>query len=119
MSLSNASSSPIDLIQPAVRGTVGVLQSALNSESVQRIIFTSSCATILEIHPGPPRTFTELDWNKQAVEEVDRLGKDALPVNKYRASKTLAEQGMYYYLLTRANGNHHLMTSCLEIRGGS
>lgn len=104
----------IELIVPAVNGTVGILQSAMKygcvtefissiesyvyrrsihrRPSVKRIVVTSSCAAVQEIDPKP-RVFSELDWNNQSVRAVEENGRDALPGVKYRASKTLAEKG--------------------------
>lgn len=40
-----------------------------------------------------PIVLNENDWNDQAVEICERLGRNALPGKKYQASKTLAEKG--------------------------
>lgn len=85
---------PDELIVPAVKGTVGVLQSALTEPSVKRIVVTSSCASVLTALPEP-RVFSEKDWNDAAIEEAKQKGRDALPVVKYRASKTLAEKAAW------------------------
>jgi nucleoside-diphosphate-sugar epimerase len=102
-----------ELIDPAVKGTVGILQSALKngyirsstslssshpshfsySKSVKRIVITSSVAAVLHVDPEP-QYFSELDWNEQAVQEVAEKGRDASAASKYRASKTLAEKGI-------------------------
>ena len=60
--------------------------------SIKRIVVTSSTAAILEARPNPV-VLSELDWNNQAVREVEEKGRDAHPFMKYRASKTLAERG--------------------------
>lgn len=87
-----------ELIQPAVRGTESILRSALEvGSNVRRIIYTSSAAAVLRVDPEP-RTFSEDDWNDLSVAEVERDGKDALPITKYRASKTLAERGAQAYI---------------------
>jgi len=89
---------PKEFIEPAVKGTVGVLQSALKYGSgVKRVVVTSSCAAVLEI-PSTPRTFSETDWNNQAIKEVEEKGRDALVMNKYRASKTLAEKSAWDFV---------------------
>ncbi|KAJ7849174.1 D-lactaldehyde dehydrogenase [Mycena leptocephala] len=72
---------PEELIVPAIHGT----------KSVKRVVVTSSCAAVLQVEPEP-KTFSELDWNKQAPKEVEEMGRAASPITKYRASKTLAER---------------------------
>jgi hypothetical protein len=42
-----------------------------------------------------PTTFSETDWNEQAPAEIERLGRDASPWQKYRASKSLAERAAW------------------------
>ncbi|KAJ3841294.1 D-lactaldehyde dehydrogenase [Lentinula raphanica] len=89
---------PQDLIRPAVHGTESILRSALQDGSkVRRIVYTSSAAAALELGPKP-RTFTEKDWNNQSVAEVERVGKDTSPINKYHASKTLAERAAWSFI---------------------
>ncbi|KAJ3820713.1 hypothetical protein F5880DRAFT_1615323 [Lentinula raphanica] len=84
---------PQDLIRPAVGGTESILRSASQAGSkVRRIVYTSSVAAVLEVDPKP-RTFTEENWNNQSVTQIERDGKNNLPITKYRASKTLAERG--------------------------
>ncbi|PBK61525.1 D-lactaldehyde dehydrogenase [Armillaria solidipes] len=86
---------PQELIGPAVKGTVGMLASALkNGSSVQRIVVTSSCASVLHVSPEP-KVFSEVDWNEQSIKEVEEQGKGASGIAKYRASKTLAEKAAW------------------------
>ena len=63
-----------------------------HSQSVKRIVVTSSGAAILSDIPTPS-TFSELDWNEQCLEIVREKGREAPNMMKYRASKTLAEKG--------------------------
>jgi hypothetical protein len=56
------------------------------------VVVTSSTAAVQYDSPNP-RVFSELDWDDPAVEEVEKKGRTASNVNKYRASKTLAERG--------------------------
>ncbi|KAK0475280.1 hypothetical protein IW261DRAFT_1496772 [Armillaria novae-zelandiae] len=86
---------PQELIGPAVKGTAGMLASALkNGSSVQRILVTSSCAAVLHVSPEP-KVFSEADWNEQAIKEIEEQGRDAPGIVKYRASKTLAEKAAW------------------------
>lgn len=86
---------PDELIQPAVRGTTGLLVSAhKHGNDVKRIILTSSCAAI--INPTTePRVLDETVWNEASVRECREKGRDASPLDKYRASKTLAERAAW------------------------
>ncbi|KAI5992204.1 hypothetical protein EDD15DRAFT_2272940 [Pisolithus albus] len=89
---------PEELIEPAVKGTVGVLQSVLkHGTSVKRIVITSSVAAILRDEPTPV-TFTENDWNQQSLDLVNELGEKAPNMVKYRASKTLAEKAAWKFV---------------------
>ncbi|KAJ7766213.1 hypothetical protein B0H16DRAFT_1523417 [Mycena metata] len=89
---------PDDLIIPAVRGTVGMLKSAMKyGQSVKRIVMTSSCAAVLQVEPEP-KTFSELDWNTQSPREVAEMGRDAPAITKYRASKALAERAAWDFV---------------------
>ena len=105
-----------ELITPAVQGTIGILQSAAkfgwaltilpsnvpnptrmaNTRSnVKRVVVTSSCAAILE--PGRlGKILNEEDWNEKSVNDVNAKGRGADNLDKYLASKTLAEKGIFF-----------------------
>ena len=107
-----------DFIQPAIRGTLGVLRSALRfglvkyprlillswfhltpaSAKIKRIVITSSCAAISQkvTEPESTITFDETSWGDDFVRAVEEQGRDAPMIFKYRASKTLAERGGYF-----------------------
>ncbi|TEB22503.1 D-lactaldehyde dehydrogenase [Coprinellus micaceus] len=84
---------PEEFIRPAVQGTLTLLRSAQAHAGPQlkRVVITSSCAAVITIQPTA-RTFSELDWNEQSIDEVKAQGRAAAPMTKYRASKTLAER---------------------------
>ncbi|KAI5993189.1 hypothetical protein EDC04DRAFT_2910899 [Pisolithus marmoratus] len=89
---------PEELIEPAVKGTMGVLQSALKyGTSVKRVVTTSSVGAIIRDEPTPI-TFTEKDWDQQSLDLVNKLGEKAPNIAKYRASKTLAEKAAWKFL---------------------
>ncbi|KAF8304367.1 NAD-binding protein [Clavulina sp. PMI_390] len=89
---------PSELIGPAVAGTTGVLKSiAKHAPSVKRVIITSSAASIIT-PKQPPYTWSEADWNTSSPAQVEKLGKDAPPGDKYRASKTLAEKAAWEFV---------------------
>jgi dihydroflavonol-4-reductase len=75
-----------DLIDPAVRGTANVLHQASKTESVKRVVLTSSCAAIYndaaDLERTPNGVFTEAVWNTTA----------SLTNQPYSYSKTLAEK---------------------------
>lgn len=75
---------PAGLIRPAVEGTRRVLRSALNAD-VERVVLTSSMATIMYGHGRRREPFTAADWT-QLENPV---------VNSYARSKTLAERAAW------------------------
>lgn len=66
---------------------------------VRRVVITSSVQAIIEPKPADqtPYTFTEADWNDDAVRAVETKGIDASGYDKYSASKTLAERAAWSY----------------------
>ncbi len=79
-----------DLVDPAVRGTTGVLEACARTPSVRRVVVTSSMAAITD-EPGGDRELTEEDWNT----------KSSLDRNPYYYSKTLAERAAWNFVATR------------------
>lgn len=75
-----------DLIDPAVKGTENVLESASKTPSVKRVVVTSSCAAIytdaIDCRKAPNGILTEDIWNTTA----------SLEYQPYSYSKTLAEK---------------------------
>lgn len=75
-----------ELIDPALKGTENVLNSASNTPSVKRIVVTSSCAAIYtdatDCQKAPNGMLTEEVWNTTA----------SLDHQPYSYSKTLAEK---------------------------
>lgn len=75
-----------DLIDPALSGTRNVLNSVNKTESVKRVVLTSSCAAIIgdtkDIINLPNGTADESIWNETS----------SLTHNPYSYSKTLAEK---------------------------
>ncbi|MGB3799536.1 MAG: NAD-dependent epimerase/dehydratase family protein [Lewinella sp.] len=75
-----------ELIEPAVKGTKNVLNSANQVESVKRVVLTSSCAAIYtdatDCQHAPGGVLTEEVWNTTA----------SLEYQPYSLSKTLAEK---------------------------
>ncbi|KAM6493007.1 D-lactaldehyde dehydrogenase [Amanita muscaria] len=88
---------PNELIEPAVNGTVGILKSAVkNGPGVRRIIVLASISSIVR-ESNELVVLNEKDWNNGAIEQVERLGRSASGLNKYRAAKTLAEKATWTF----------------------
>ncbi|GJN91552.1 hypothetical protein Rhopal_004575-T1 [Rhodotorula paludigena] len=86
-----------DFIDPAVKGTLSVLQAAKDA-GIKRIVITSSFAAVTDIAKGGPwrdYTYTEKDWNPATIEEVLQEGQTGPFV--YSASKKLAEEAAHKY----------------------
>jgi dihydroflavonol-4-reductase len=75
-----------DLVDPAVKGTISVLQSCLKSDAVKRVVLTSSVAAITDQADG--HLNTESDWNTRS----------SLTRNPYYYSKALAEQAAWRFM---------------------
>jgi len=72
-----------DLIDPAVNGTVNVLNAANKSEKVKRVVLTSSVAAVLGNHDDKPNhVYNEDDWNMSSN----------IQNSPYQFSKRLAEE---------------------------
>ncbi|EKM51496.1 uncharacterized protein PHACADRAFT_199005 [Phanerochaete carnosa HHB-10118-sp] len=92
---------PQEIIGPAVSGTVGMLQSALKhaNGTVRRVVVTSSCSAVLTEDPDLTKshTFSEVNWNEAAIQDVRENGRNAEPIDKYHASKALAERSAWEF----------------------
>ncbi|KAI0696533.1 NAD(P)-binding protein [Cytidiella melzeri] len=88
---------PKDMIDPAVLGTTGMLESVLqHGHQVKRLIILSSVVAIAETSGyTKPTVLTEEDWNVSSAVNCETLGKDASVVDMYWASKTLAERAAW------------------------
>ena len=113
----------VELINPAVQGTLGMLNSALKygcvslpcvyisrltvvtkRSQVQRIVVTSSCAAVLSLPLSKPTVFSEQDWNLASEKEVEELGNKCNAGAPYCASKKLSEKGGFFtYLVFRSS----------------
>jgi len=75
-----------DLVDPALNGTRNVLEQAIRTPSVKRVVVTSSCAAIYgdveDVESAPNGTLTEEIWNTTS----------SLDHQPYSYSKTLAEK---------------------------
>ena len=75
-----------DLVDPAVKGTQNVLETANQVDSVQRVVVTSSCASIygdaIDVASAPNQILTEEVWNTSS-----RLDHQAYSFSKTEAEK--------------------------------
>lgn len=75
-----------ELVDPALKGTINVLEQANKTPSVKRVVLTSSCVAIycdnVDLEDTPRGLFTEDLWNTTA----------SLRYRPYSYSKTLAEK---------------------------
>jgi len=79
-----------DLVDPAVNGTLEVLEAAKRSGTVKRVVITSSVAAIFS-NPddnGVDYVFSEKDWNT----------KSSLIENPYNFSKVMAEKAAWAWI---------------------
>ncbi|KAI8621483.1 hypothetical protein BC830DRAFT_1094171 [Chytriomyces sp. MP71] len=88
-----------DLVVPAVRGTLEVIESVHKhgQGTVKRIVVTSSVAAIRSSPTVNPDGLSELDWNTNAVEAFEAQGSATPARIAYPASKTLAEQAAWQF----------------------
>ncbi|KAL5483279.1 hypothetical protein ACEPAI_8509 [Sanghuangporus weigelae] len=97
---------PNEVIEPAVKGAVGVLESAFKyaGPQLKRVIFMSSTGAVVKApYTG---TFNEHSWNEGSIAEVAEKGRDVSPLIKYYASKTLAEKAVWDFV----ERNKHRLT---------
>jgi nucleoside-diphosphate-sugar epimerase len=80
-----------ELILPAIRGVKAILSAAAKTGKVQRVVLTSSFASVVDIarRAGPEFTYTAEHWNPLTYEEAIAPGTNA--VVAYRGSKKFAE----------------------------
>ena len=70
-----------DFLDPAIKGTIGILQSIKKyAPGVKRVVLTSSSAAILHLDNHPP-IYDESVWAPMTWEAATR------PENAYKASK--------------------------------
>ncbi|KAI0777492.1 NAD-P-binding protein [Trametes elegans] len=92
---------PAEIIEPAVNGTLGVLRSAVlpaARATVKRVVYLSTCGAIVNRYVTEPHVYDERDWNDVDVRLVEEKGRDASPLSKYSASKTLAERRAWAFV---------------------
>ncbi|KAG8889229.1 methylglyoxal reductase (NADPH-dependent) gre2 [Tulasnella sp. 332] len=89
---------PQEMIQPAVKGTLGILESIQkHGPNVKRVVITSTLGAIIH-DKGSNKIFDETDWNLASEKEVTEKGRDASGMNKYRAGKVMAERAAWDFV---------------------
>jgi dihydroflavonol-4-reductase len=84
-----------ELVDPAVNGTLNVLNSCLKSNKVRRVVITASAASIYDpSQVAKGKVFTEEDWNTAS----------SLTQNPYWYSKVEAEKAAWDF--TKKNNAH-------------
>jgi len=83
----NAADPKKDLVDPALQGTLTVLNSCAKSPSVKRVVLTSSVAAISD-SGKKDHIYTEEDWNTES----------SLTRNPYYYSKKLAEEAAWKFM---------------------
>ncbi|OQU97516.1 hypothetical protein CLAIMM_03441 [Cladophialophora immunda] len=99
-----------DLLDPATKGTTGLLRSIVkNAPSVKQVVITSSFASVVNPFKGswPEHTYTEEDWNPVTLQQASES-----IANGYRASKTFAEKAAWEFLQQQEPPLFSLTTIC-------
>ncbi|CAM1504551.1 Fc.00g021420.m01.CDS01 [Cosmosporella sp. VM-42] len=80
-----------ELILPAINGVRAIVEAAATNPNIERVVITSSFASVLDANrKGPPYfTYTGADWNPLTYEESVDPATSA--VIAYRGSKKFAE----------------------------
>lgn len=91
----NVTDNKRDLLDPAIIGTTGILESIQKgAKSVRKVVVTSSFAAISR-PSSPPKVYDETIWSDITMEEA-LTSKD--PQAAYRGSKTFAEKAAWDFV---------------------
>ncbi|CCT69936.1 related to V.vinifera dihydroflavonol 4-reductase [Fusarium fujikuroi IMI 58289] len=88
---------PDPVLEVAIQGTLGVLESAITESSVKSVVLMSSVASIINGSKEAPARFTEADWNDEALAAVKKLGKESPSFLIYAASKVASEKAFWKF----------------------
>ncbi|RAL11647.1 SDR family oxidoreductase [Aspergillus homomorphus CBS 101889] len=81
-----------DFLDPAVKGTTGILKAIKSyAPTIKRVVITSSFAAIFN-HKSHAKVYSEENWNPVTWEEAMD------PAQTYRASKTFAEKAAWEFV---------------------
>ncbi|KAK2756963.1 hypothetical protein FQN54_004931 [Arachnomyces sp. PD_36] len=101
-----------ELILPAINGVKSILSaSAQPGSKVQRIVITSSFASVIDINKptDPTFTYTSSHWNPLTYEES--ISPNTSPVVAYRGSKKFSELAAWEFV-EREKPNFDIVTLC-------
>lgn len=100
-----------ELILPAINGVHSILAAAAATGKVQRVVLTSSFASVIDIgrNAGPDFTYTGQHWNPLTYAEAAAPGTSA--VVAYRGSKLFAERAAWAFV-ERHRPSFDLATLC-------
>jgi nucleoside-diphosphate-sugar epimerase len=82
LALNKVSDFQRDFVDPALKGTRDILETASRVRSVKRVVLTSSTVAVVDIAATPDEVRTEASWNESAT----------LEAQPYPYSKVLAER---------------------------
>ncbi|UZJ53670.1 hypothetical protein CBS101457_002990 [Exobasidium rhododendri] len=88
-----------DVVDPTIKGTLELLESASKEASVKRVVYTSSSTASGNPNPnGALQTLSDKTWNDDGVHaaRTNPTGR-----NVYAASKTLAERAAWHFMESR------------------
>ena len=92
----------MELIDPAVKGTLNVLQSCKNSKTVKRVIITSSSAAIrFRADIEPEQLLDESSWSSLEICEQFKVNKGKIKILTKWAKvkvKCLMQINLFIYL---------------------
>jgi nucleoside-diphosphate-sugar epimerase len=81
-----------DFLDPAIKGTTGLLESIkAHAPSVRRVVLTSSSAAMLN-PPNHAKVYDETFWAPVSWEDA------MIPINTYRCSKVFAEKAAWAFV---------------------
>jgi dihydroflavonol-4-reductase len=83
------------LVDPAVNGTVGVLEICAATPTVKKVVITASMAAVTDDY-ALDHPYTEADWNETS----------SLTRNPYFYSKVRAERAAYEFVEQRKGDIH-------------
>ncbi|KAE8162275.1 hypothetical protein BDV40DRAFT_312561 [Aspergillus tamarii] len=88
-----------DIVQPAINGTINILNSAQkHAHQVKRIVITSSFASMIDMSKGtwPGHIYSEKDWNPMTYGQAVSEGTSS--VEAYLAAKKVAERAAWDFV---------------------
>ena len=87
------------LVEPAERGTVNVLDSCASASSVRRVVLTSSFAALMNVGGRVPWAndfaYDESHWNVSSAPDDQGVFPEPVNAHAYRWSKTAAEKAAW------------------------